>query len=60
MFAAVFFVSVGMMLNPALVADHWIAMLILVATVILGKILGRYRGRDAGRLGTADSQSRPG
>ncbi len=40
MFAAVFFVSVGMLLNPALVADHWIAMLILVTTVILGKILG--------------------
>ena len=40
MFAAVFFVSVGMLLNPALVADHWVAMLILVATVILGKILG--------------------
>ncbi len=40
MFAAVFFVSVGMMLNPALVAEHWGAMLILVATVVLGKIFG--------------------
>jgi monovalent cation:H+ antiporter-2, CPA2 family len=40
MFAAVFFVSVGMMLDPALVADHWMAMLLLVATVIIGKIIG--------------------
>ena len=40
MFAAVFFVSVGMMLNPVLVEEHWVAMLILVATVIVGKILG--------------------
>jgi CPA2 family monovalent cation:H+ antiporter-2 len=40
MFAAVFFVSVGMLLNPTLVADHWIAMMVLVATVIFGKILG--------------------
>jgi CPA2 family monovalent cation:H+ antiporter-2 len=40
MFAAVFFVSVGMMLDPALVAEHWIATLVLVATVIFGKILG--------------------
>ncbi len=40
MFAAVFFVSVGMMLDPTLVEEHWIAMLVLMATVILGKILG--------------------
>ncbi len=40
MFAAVFFVSVGMMLNPTLVAEHWVAMLILVATVVVGKIFG--------------------
>ena len=40
MFAAVFFVSVGMMLNPVLVEEHWVAMLILMATVIVGKILG--------------------
>ena len=35
-----FFVSVGMMLNPTLVAEHWVAMLILVATVVVGKIFG--------------------
>jgi CPA2 family monovalent cation:H+ antiporter-2 len=40
MFAAVFFVSVGMMLDPSLVAEHWIATLVLVAVVTIGKIFG--------------------
>ncbi len=40
MFAAVFFVSVGMMLNPALVAEHWGALAVLVAVVVVGKIVG--------------------
>jgi monovalent cation:H+ antiporter-2, CPA2 family len=40
MFAAVFFVSVGMMLDPALAVQHWIAIVVLVATVLLGKIFG--------------------
>ena len=40
MFAAVFFVSVGMMLEPSLVAEHWIATLVLVAVVTIGKIFG--------------------
>ena len=40
MFAAIFFVSVGMLINPTLVADHWAAVLILVALVITGKLVG--------------------
>ena len=40
MFAAIFFVSVGMLINPALVADHWAAVLILVALVVTGKLVG--------------------
>ncbi len=36
-FAAVFFVSVGMLIDPAQIAEHWVAVLALVATVILGK-----------------------
>ena len=53
MFAAVFFVSVGMMLNPALVAEHWVAMLILVATVVGGQDFRRHPRRDAGGIRTA-------
>jgi CPA2 family monovalent cation:H+ antiporter-2 len=40
MFAAIFFVSVGMLLDPSLVAKHGIAVLVLTAVVILGKTAG--------------------
>jgi CPA2 family monovalent cation:H+ antiporter-2 len=52
MFAAVFFVSVGMMLDPALVGEHWIAMAILVATVVGGKIIGVSLGAILAGSGT--------
>jgi CPA2 family monovalent cation:H+ antiporter-2 len=38
MFAAIFFVSVGMMIDPALVAEHWVAVAVLSAVCIAGKI----------------------
>jgi CPA2 family monovalent cation:H+ antiporter-2 len=38
MFAAIFFVSVGMILEPALVLRHWAAILVLTLVVISGKI----------------------
>ena len=37
MFAAVFFVSVGMLIDPALVARHWGAVLVFTGLVIVGK-----------------------
>ncbi|HKC61010.1 MAG TPA: cation:proton antiporter [Myxococcales bacterium] len=40
LFAAVFFVSVGMLIDPALVARHWVAVVVLSAVVIGGKIAG--------------------
>ncbi|HEY3358364.1 MAG TPA: cation:proton antiporter [Polyangia bacterium] len=39
LFAAVFFVSVGMMIDPALIARHWAAVAVLTAVVIAGKVL---------------------
>jgi len=39
-FAAVFFVSVGMLIDPALIARHWTAILVLTAVVVAGKIGG--------------------
>ncbi len=44
-FAAVFFVSVGMLIDPALIAQHWVAVAVLTGVVILGKIVGRVAGR---------------
>ncbi|WPB75174.1 cation:proton antiporter [Archangium violaceum] len=39
-FAAIFFVSVGMLIDPALVAKHWVAVAVLTVVVILGKLVG--------------------
>ncbi len=39
-FAAIFFVSVGMLLDPGVLVTYWPAVLILVGVVVLGKITG--------------------
>src|SRR5512142_2544954 len=37
LFAAIFFVSVGMLIDPALVAQHWAAVLVFLGLVVVGK-----------------------
>jgi CPA2 family monovalent cation:H+ antiporter-2 len=39
MFAAIFFVSVGMIIDPAALTEHWKAVLALTLAVIIGKVL---------------------
>ena len=39
-FGAVFFVSVGMMIDPSLIQQHWQALIVLTVAVIGGKIIG--------------------
>jgi len=39
-FAAVFFISVGMLINPVLVAQHWVAVVLLTVIVVVGKLIG--------------------
>jgi len=39
LFAAIFFVSVGMLIDPRLILEHWLAVLALTGTVIVGKIV---------------------
>jgi monovalent cation:H+ antiporter-2, CPA2 family len=39
-FAAIFFVSVGITIDPALIAEHWLPVVILSALVIGGKAIG--------------------
>src|SRR2546423_4406993 len=39
MFAAIFFVSVGMMIDPTALTEHWRAVLGLTLAVIFGKVL---------------------
>lgn len=36
LFAAIFFVSVGLMIDPRLVIDHWGAVLVLTVVIIIG------------------------
>jgi len=40
MFAAVFFVSVGMLIDPGLVVQHWLPILAFTLVVVLGKVVG--------------------
>lgn len=39
MFAAIFFVSVGMIIDPAALTEHWKAVLALTLAVLVGKVL---------------------
>lgn len=39
LFAAIFFVSVGMLIDPALVREHWVAVVVLTGIVVVGKII---------------------
>ena len=39
LFGAVFFISVGMMVNPAVMAKHWSVIALLAAVVIIGMIV---------------------
>lgn len=39
MFAAIFFVSVGMMIDPTALTEHWKAVLALTLAVVIGKVL---------------------
>lgn len=38
MFAAIFFVSVGMLIDPQVLAEHWATVLVLTTVVLLGQV----------------------
>ena len=39
LFGAIFFVSVGMMVDPAMIAQYWLPILVITLTVLLGQML---------------------
>jgi len=39
-FAAIFFVSVGMTIDPSMLAEHWLPILVVSAVIIVGKFAG--------------------
>lgn len=55
MFAAVFFVSVGMLINPTLIVEHWVAIVVFTVVVIVGKIVSVTLGAFLTGNGTRTS-----
>ena len=43
MFAAIFFVAVGMLIDPRLIAEHWLAVVVFTVVVIVGQDRRRQR-----------------
>jgi CPA2 family monovalent cation:H+ antiporter-2 len=54
-FAAVFFVSVGMLIDPALIAQHWMAVAVMTAVVVVGKLFGVILGAFLAGFGVRTS-----
>ncbi|MGH7593556.1 MAG: cation:proton antiporter [Gemmatimonadales bacterium] len=51
-FAAVFFVAVGMLIDPALIAAHWLVVALLTVVVITGKVVAVSLGAFLAGRGT--------
>jgi monovalent cation:H+ antiporter-2, CPA2 family len=64
MFSAIFFVSVGLLFNPGIVANYFIHIIIITIVVIIGKILScslgvlisGYSGKTSMRIGMSLAQ----
>lgn len=54
-FAAVFFVAVGMLLDPKLVVEHWQAVVVLSLVVVIGKVVSVSLGAFLAGQGTGTS-----
>lgn len=44
LFSAIFFVSIGMLINPTLIAENWLLILIISVLTIVGKFIGTLLG----------------
>jgi monovalent cation:H+ antiporter-2, CPA2 family len=55
LFAAIFFVSVGMLIDPAIIARHWLAVAVFTTLVIVGKFAGVTLGAFLTGNGTRTS-----
>src|SRR5262245_46644430 len=53
MFSAVFFVSIGLLIDPAMLANYWLPILVITAAVVAGKVftcsLGAFVGGNDSR-----------
>jgi CPA2 family monovalent cation:H+ antiporter-2 len=55
LFAAIFFVSVGMLIDPAIIVRHWLAVTVFTLLVIVGKFVGVSLGAFLTGSGTRTS-----
>ncbi|MGH7950085.1 MAG: cation:proton antiporter, partial [Candidatus Binataceae bacterium] len=55
MFGAVFFVSVGMLIDPRILNEYWFALIVLTLAVVVGKIVGVSAGAFLTGAGTRTS-----
>jgi CPA2 family monovalent cation:H+ antiporter-2 len=55
MFSAIFFVAVGMLIDPVIIARHWTAVLGLTVVVVVGKVVGVTGGAFLTGAGTRTS-----
>jgi CPA2 family monovalent cation:H+ antiporter-2 len=55
LFAAIFFVAVGMLFQPAVLAEVWLAALVLTLVVLIGKLVGVTAGVFLAGYGTRDA-----
>jgi monovalent cation:H+ antiporter-2, CPA2 family len=55
MFAAIFFVAVGMLIDPRLIVEHWVAVAVFSLLVITGKIIFVSAGAFLAGYGTRTS-----
>ena len=52
LFAAIFFVSVGMLIDPGLVREHWFAVVVFTLLVMFGKVIAISLGAFISGSGT--------
>lgn len=55
MFSAVFFVSIGLLVDPALIVAHWLPILVITVVLIVGKTLTGALGAFVAGNGTRTS-----
>ncbi|MCQ2362484.1 MAG: cation:proton antiporter, partial [Acidaminococcaceae bacterium] len=55
LFGAVFFVSVGMLVDPAMLVQYWVPILVIIATTIIGKLIFSTTGVLLGGKNLHDS-----
>lgn len=64
MFSAIFFVAIGLMFDPTVLAEHWLPILVITAAVVFGKLLScgsgtflcGHDGRTSMRVGMGLAQ----